>query len=102
MSVSADSTRPEVQHAGIRADPSTYADDRTKSKKQLLQELIELRQQVRVLQTRDHQDSSFEIDTRSITLGLRELVAVSPAIIYTTKASSATIFGTSWVTRPLR
>jgi PAS domain S-box-containing protein len=87
MSVSADATRPEVQHAGIRADPSTYADDRTKSKKQLLQELIELRQQVRVLQTRDHQDSSFEIDTRSITLGLRELVAVSPAIIYTTKAS---------------
>src|SRR5215468_368363 len=86
MSVSADWTRPEAQHAGIRPDASAYADDRTKSKKQLLQELVELRQRIRALEA-DRQHSSVETDTKSITLGLRELVAVSPAIIYTTKAS---------------
>ena len=47
MSVSADWTRPEAQHAGICPDASAYADDRTKSKKQLLQELVELRQRIR-------------------------------------------------------
>src|SRR5437764_804070 len=87
MSVSADRTRPEAQQAGIRSDASAYADDRTKSKKQLLQELVELRQQIRTLEAAARQHSSVETDTKSITLGLRELVAVSPAIIYTTKAS---------------
>src|SRR5215467_730158 len=87
MSVSADWTRPEAQHARIRPDASAYADDRTKSKKQLLQELVELRQRIGALEAADRQHSSVETDTKSITLGLRELVAVSPAIIYTTKAS---------------
>ena len=84
MSVSADWTRPEAQHAG---DASAYADDRKKSKKQLLQELVELRERARASEAADHQHASVEIYTKNTTLGLRELVAVSPAIIYTTKAS---------------
>src|SRR5262249_14303872 len=87
MSLSADLTRREAQHAGTRPDTSAWADDKAKSKKQLLQELVELRQRVRALETTDRQYALGEIDTKSITLGLRELVAVSPAIIYTTKAS---------------
>jgi len=84
VSVSADWTRPEAQHAG---DASAYADDRKKSKKQLLQELVELRERARASEAADHQHASVEIYTKNTTLGLRELVAVSPAIIYTTKAS---------------
>jgi hypothetical protein len=41
MSVSADWTRQEARDAGMQPDVSFYADDRTKSKKQLLEELVE-------------------------------------------------------------
>jgi hypothetical protein len=50
MSVSAERARPESRDAGARPDTSAYADDRTKSKKQLLDELVELRQRIRALE----------------------------------------------------
>src|SRR5215470_3082056 len=87
MSVSADWTRPEAQHAGIRSDASAYADDRTKSKKQLLQELVELRQRIRALEVTENRHAPGEIEPPRTGLGLRELLAASPAIIYTTQAS---------------
>jgi PAS domain S-box-containing protein len=75
MSVSADWTRPETRDAGDGpAASSACAADRTKSKQQLLQELVELRQRVRALE-------------KATGLGLRQLLAASPAIIYTTQAS---------------
>jgi PAS domain S-box-containing protein len=87
MSVSADWTRPEKQDAGDGPHASTGCpDDRTKSKKQLLQELVELRQRVCALETADRQ-AAVEMEPKGTGLGLRELLAASPAIIYTTQAS---------------
>src|SRR6516164_5969327 len=86
MSVSADWTRPEKQDAGDGPDASSAcADDRTKSKKQLLQELVGLRQRVCALETA--RQAAAEIERTGTSLGLRELLAASPAIIYTTQAS---------------
>src|SRR6516164_8184833 len=86
MSVSADWTRPEKQDAGDGPDASSAcADDRTKSKKQLLQELVGLRQRVCALETA--RQAAAEIEPTGTSLGLRELLAASPAIIYTTQAS---------------
>jgi PAS fold len=48
IGLSADWTGPETRDANIRPDASVYTDDdRTKSKKQLLEELVELRQPVK-------------------------------------------------------
>src|SRR5262249_24090264 len=86
MSVSADWTRPEYQDTSSRPDASACIDDRTKSKKQLLQDLAELRQQVRALEAADNRHA-VAIEPTGTRLGLRELLAASPAIIYTTQAS---------------
>jgi PAS domain S-box-containing protein len=86
MSVSADWTRPETRDAS-RPDASAGADDRTKSKKQLLQDLAELRQRVRALEAADNRHAAVEIEPKRSSLGLRDLLAASPAIIYTTQAS---------------
>jgi PAS domain-containing protein len=85
MSVSAERARPESRDAGARPDTSAYADDRTKSKKQLLDELVELRQRIRALEVEGRRHSALE--PKSTSPGLRELLAASPAIIYTTQAS---------------
>jgi PAS domain S-box-containing protein len=87
MSVSADWTRPKTQDAGISPDVSVYADDRTKSKKQLLEELVELRKRVCSLETADRQHGAVAVESKGTSLGMQELLAASPAIIYTTQAS---------------
>jgi PAS domain S-box-containing protein len=86
MGVSADCTGPETRDASIRPDASVYSDDRTKSKKRLLEELVELRQRVHALEAADN-PHPVEIEPRGTSPGLRELLAASPAIIYTTQAS---------------
>jgi adenylate cyclase len=86
MSVSADWTRPETGDPG-RPDASAGTNDRTKSKKQLLQELGELRQRVRALEMADRRHAAVEMEPKGTGPALRELLAVSPAIIYTTQAS---------------
>src|SRR5262245_13821919 len=88
MSVSADWTRRKVRDAGDGPDASSaYVDDKTKSKKQLLQELAELRQRVRALEVAETAHAAVEIEPTGTGLGLRELLAACPAIIYTTQAS---------------
>src|SRR5262245_11954762 len=87
MSVS-EWTRREARDAGDGPDVSSaYVDDKTKSKKQLLKELVELRQRVRVLEAAENRHAAIEIEPPRTGLGLRELLAASPAIIYTTQAS---------------
>jgi PAS domain S-box-containing protein len=83
MGVSADWTGPETRDASIGPDASVYTDDRTKSKKQLLEELVELRQRVHALELADN-PHPVEIEPSP---RLRELLAASPAIIYTTQSS---------------
>jgi hypothetical protein len=58
MSVSAERARPESRDAGARPDTSAYADDRTKSKKQLLD--VELRQRIRALEVEGRRHSALE------------------------------------------
>src|SRR5215469_5953852 len=84
--VSADWTRPESRDANSPPTASACIDDRTKSKRQLLQDLAELRQRVRALESADNRNV-VAIEPTGTSLGLRELLAVSPAIIYTTQAS---------------
>src|SRR4029453_8629059 len=87
MSVSSGWTRREAREAGDGDASSAYADDKTKSKKQLLQELVDLRRRVRALEVTDNHRAPVEIEPPGTALGLRELLAASPAIIYTTQAS---------------
>jgi PAS domain S-box-containing protein len=86
MSVSADWAH-QTRDASIQSDSSAYADDRTKSKKQLLEELVELRKRVRSLETADRLHEADEVGSKGSSLGMQELLAASPAIIYTTQAS---------------
>jgi PAS domain S-box-containing protein len=85
MSVSADWRLPEKRDAGIGADASANAADTAKSKKQLLEEIVQLRQRVRALEAEDRRQSSIEAEPKGTRL--RQLLAASPAIIYTTQAS---------------
>ena len=87
MSMSADWAHPETRDASIQSDSSAYADDKTKSKKQLLEELVELRKRVRGLETADRLHGADEVGSKGSSLGMQELLAASPAIIYTTQAS---------------
>ena len=84
MSVSPDGMRFETSGARIGGD-TTAADDETRSKKQLQHEIIQLRQRVRALEGEERWKSSIETEPKGT--GLRELLAASPAIIYTTQAS---------------
>jgi|SRR4029453_8723157 hypothetical protein len=79
MSVSSEWTRREAREAGDGDASSAYADDKTKSKKQLLQELVDLRQRVRALEVTDKHRAPVEIEPPGTALGLRELLAASPA-----------------------
>jgi PAS domain S-box-containing protein len=90
MSSAADWTRlasrTETLDASI-LDASAYPDDGKKSKKQLLEELVELRQRVRTLEVTDRRPVAAEMEPRGTSLGFQELLAASPAIIYTTQVS---------------
>jgi PAS domain S-box-containing protein len=85
MSVSADWRRPEKRDAGSGNDASGNASDSAKSKKQLLEENIQLRQRVRALEAEDQRQLPIETEPKGTRL--RELLAASPAIIYMTQAS---------------
>ena len=88
MRESAEWTRRGARGTAGGPDASlSYAEGRTKSKKQLLQELVELRQRVRALEVAENRHAAGEIEPPRTGLGLRELLAASPAIIYTTQAS---------------
>lgn len=87
MRVATDLTRPatptENRDATTRPDVSTS--DQKKSKNQLLEELVKLRQRIRALETAG--PTTVETAPKGTGLGFQELLAASPAIIYTTQAS---------------
>src|SRR5262249_10411097 len=101
MSVSAEWTRRETRDSGDEPDASSAsADDRKKSKKQLLQELVELRQRGRTLEKTENRHGAVEVEPTGTGLGLRDLLAVCPAIICTPQASGA--YGCTFVSAHLR
>jgi PAS domain S-box-containing protein len=62
-------------------------DDEKKSKKQLLDELVGLRQRIKDLETFEAERKAIATELKGTRQRLQYLLAVSPAIIYTTKAS---------------
>jgi PAS domain S-box-containing protein len=94
MSVSSDRTgglKPEKAASGARQSPSSQAGDEKKNKRQLIDELVALR----------HRLYSLEAASGSGHAGGRQdLLSVSPAIIYTTKASGD--FACTFVSENLR
>ena len=75
-------------------------DDESKSKKQILDELIGLRQKVAALETFESERDSIETELKGTRQRLQYLLAVSPAIIYTTQASGS--YGCTFVSENLR
>jgi hypothetical protein len=67
---------------------------------QLLDELIGLRQKVAALETFESERDSIEIELKGTRQRLQYLLAVSPAIIYTTQASGS--YGRTFVSENLR
>jgi PAS domain S-box-containing protein len=62
-------------------------DDDKKTKKQLLDELVELRKRIKDLETFETERRAIATELKGTRQRLQYLLAVSPAIIYTTKAS---------------
>lgn len=61
--------------------------DENKTKKQLIGELVSLRQRVSALESLDTERKAIETELKGARQRLQYLLAVSPAIIYTTQAS---------------
>ncbi len=71
--------------AGSAAE--TFLDDDKKTKKQLLDELVELRKRIKDLETFETERRAIATELKGTRQRLQYLLAVSPAIIYTTKAT---------------
>ncbi|HET9572575.1 MAG TPA: hypothetical protein VFP29_02495, partial [Methyloceanibacter sp.] len=67
--------------------PSVAVDDDKKTKKQLVDELAALRQRVTDLEAFEHERKAIASELKGTRQRLQYLLAVSPAIIYTTKAT---------------
>src|SRR6185503_9493122 len=76
---------PASMPAGSPAE--TFLDDDKKTKKQLLDELVELRKRIKDLETFEAERKAIATELKGTRQRLQYLLAVSPAIIYTTKAS---------------
>jgi len=91
MSVSSDAKRTvrKVTAGEAEIDPAAEAcaADEKKSKKQLLDEIIELRQRLNARTALDPVRQAIETELKGTRQRLQYLLAVSPAIIYTNKAS---------------
>jgi PAS domain S-box-containing protein len=82
-------TRPKQEAPAGQAAPShaSTADDEKKTKKQLVDELQSLRQRIRDLEAFESERKAIATELKGTRQRLQYLLAVSPAIIYTTKAS---------------
>jgi PAS domain S-box-containing protein len=78
--------KPEVPSAP-GAQPAAVTEDEKKSKKQLVDELAGLRQRVRDLEAFEIERKAIATELKGTRQRLQYLLAVSPAIIYTTKAT---------------
>lgn len=91
MSVSSDRTsriKPEkASEPEIHLSAAACAEDEKKTKKQLVEELAALRQRVSTLEPFETEHKAIESELKGMRQRLQYLLAVSPAIIYTTKAS---------------
>src|SRR5262245_56623950 len=91
MSVSSDAKRTvrKVTAGEAEIDPAAEvcAADEKKSKKQLLDEIIELRQRLNARTALDPVRQAIETELKGTRHRLQCLLAISPAIIYTNKAS---------------
>jgi PAS domain S-box-containing protein len=91
MSVSSDRTsRNKPEKAGepaIHLSAAACAEDEKKTKKQLLDELAALRQRISQLEPFETEHKAIESELKGMRQRLQYLLAVSPAIIYTTQAS---------------
>jgi PAS domain S-box-containing protein len=88
-----------LERAGGSHPQQAYLDDEKKTKKQLMDELFDLRKRIGALE-------AFEIKHKAIAtrlngrLPLQDLLAVSPAIIYTTKTTGD--YGCTFISENLR
>ena len=79
--------KPEVPGVPDAQQPAAVTDDEKKTKKQLVDELAALRQRVRDLEAFEAERKAIATELKGTRQRLQYLLAVSPAIIYTTKAT---------------
>src|SRR6266511_4746121 len=82
-------TRAKQEVPGVpeAQQPAAVTDDEKKTKKQLVDELAALRQRVRDLEAFETERKAIATELKGTRHRLQYLLAVSPAIIYTTKAT---------------
>jgi PAS domain S-box-containing protein len=85
---------------GVGQPVRVTTEDERKSKKQLMEELLQLRQRLSDLDAFETERKSIAKELKGTRQRLQYLLAVSPAIIYTTKASSD--FACTFVSENLR
>jgi PAS domain S-box-containing protein len=81
------STKQEVRGGADAQQPAVITDDDKKTKKQLVDELSALRQRVKDLEAFEAERKAIATELKGTRQRLQYLLAVSPAIIYTTKAT---------------
>jgi PAS domain S-box-containing protein len=82
-------SRPKQEGSTGPALPptATLAEDEKKTKKQLIDELLRLRERIKDLEAFESERKAIATELKGTRQRLQYLLAVSPAIIYTTKAS---------------
>lgn len=96
-------SRPKKEAPSGPGGPQSAAavtDDDKKTKKQLVDELLSLRQRIKDLEAFEGERKAIATELKGTRQRLQYLLAVSPAIIYTTKASGD--FGCTFVSENLR
>lgn len=92
--------KQEVPSAPGAREPAALAEDDKKTKKQLVDELVTLRQRIIDLEAFENERKAIASELKGTRQRLQYLLAVSPAIIYTTKASGD--YGCTFVSENLR
>src|SRR5262245_61514910 len=82
-----DNRKQENQGLGVQHAVSAYAEARTETKEQFVDELVCLHQRISALNPSETQREAIETDLNGIRQRLQYLLAVSPAVIYATRAS---------------
>ncbi|MGB6194857.1 MAG: PAS domain-containing protein, partial [Methyloceanibacter sp.] len=79
--------KQEVPAPGVTPAAAASSEDDKKTKKQLVDELVGLRQRIQDLEAFESERKAIAKELKGTRQRLQYLLAVSPAIIYTTKAS---------------
>ena len=83
-----DNRKQENQGLGVQHAVAAHTEARKETKEQFVDELVCLHQRISALKPSETQRQAIETDLNGIFQRLQYLLAVSPAVIYATRASA--------------